>query len=216
MRAGRKEREMKRLLTVAAGLVIAAAAVTAVVVSGDLTTSSAKAASSGDGLSAYVALTNRGPLLPCSGADCTAANFTWIYVHIINSNPPSDQPVGGGRRATTPNAFVLDSVDETIFVDGLVFSQETLTPPPNVSDRLGTSGRWPATVTCGDPPAPPPCATVLNPAILPGENTVGFYDGWFHGSTEPTGSYVFKFTFHGTLNGAPVDLTASSKSIQMT
>jgi hypothetical protein len=122
----------------------------------------------------------------------------------------------GGRRANVPNAFLLTSVDETILVDGAVFSQETLTPPPNVSDRLGTSGRWPSTVTCGDPIAPPPCTTVLNPAILPGENTIGFYDGFFHGSTEPTGSYVFRFTFHGTLNGTPVDLTASSKAIQMT
>jgi hypothetical protein len=81
-----------------------------------------------------------------------------------------------------PNAFLLTSVDETILVDGAVFSQETLTPPPNVSDRLGTSGRWPSTVTCGDPIAPPPCTTVLNPAILPGENTIGFYDGFFTGA----------------------------------
>jgi hypothetical protein len=210
---------MKRLLSIAAALVIAAAAVTAVVVSGVAATSSAKAASPGDGLSAYVVLTNRGPLPPCSGPDCTAANLTWLFVHIVNSNPTSNQ-LAEGRRTFVSNAFVLDSVDETILVDGAVFSQETLTPPPNVSSsnggRLGTSGHWPATVTCGDPVAPPPCTTVLNPAILPGENTIGFYDGWFHGSTEPTGNYVFRFTFHGTLNGAPVDLTASSKAIQMT
>jgi hypothetical protein len=45
---------------------------------------------------------------------------------------------------------------------------------------------------------------------------VGFFDGWFHASFEPTGSYVFRFTLHGMLNGAPVELTASSKPIQMT
>lgn len=205
---------MKRLFS-ATAVLIAAVAATAVLVRGELATSSATAASPGDGLSAYVVLTNRGPLPPCSGPDCTAANFTWEYVHVINSNAPSND-LAGGRRATAGNAFVLDSIDATVLVDGTVFSQETLTPPPNVSDRLGTSGRWPATVTCGDPIAPPPCATVLNPAILPGENTIGFYDGFFHGSTEPTGSYVFRFTLHGTLNGAPVDLTASSKAIQMT
>ena len=205
---------MKRLLLAGAVVLFAAAAVMAVVVSDGLTTSSAKAASPGDGLSAYVVLTNRGPLPPCSGPDCTAANLTWEYVHIINSNPVGNE-VTGGRRVTAPNAFVLDSVDETVLVDGTVFSQETLTPPPNVN-RPGPSGRWPATVTCGSPPAPPPCTTVLNPAILPGENTVGFYDGWFHGSTEPNGSYVFRFTIHGTLDGAPVDLTTDSKPIQMT
>jgi hypothetical protein len=85
-----------------------------------------------------------------------------------------------------------------------------------VSDRLGTSGRWPATVTCGTPPTPPPCTTVLNPAILPGEDTIGFYDGWFHSTAEPTGGYVWRFTFHGTVNDQPVDLTASSRPIQMT
>lgn len=205
---------MKRLL-LGGAVLLAAAAVTAVIVRGDLTTSSAKAASPGDGLSAYVVLTNRGPLTPCQAPPCSVASSTWEYVHVINSNAPSND-LEGGRRATAGNAFVLDSVDETILVDGVVFSQETLTPPPNVSDRLSTSGRWPATVTCGTPPAPPPCTTVLNPAVLPGENTIGFYDGFAHGSDEPTGSYVFQFTLQGTLNGAPVDVSASSKSIQMT
>jgi hypothetical protein len=154
-------------------------------------------------LSAYVVSTNRGPLPPCPADGCTNANFTWSYVHIVNSNAPVND-FNGRPRTNAPNAFVLDSVDETI------------TPPPNLTGRFGTAGDWPSTVTCGDPIAPPPCTTVLNPAILPGENTIGFYDGWFHASGEPTGSYVFRFTFHGTLNGAPVDLTASSKAIEMT
>jgi hypothetical protein len=205
---------MKRLFLAAAALV-AAVAVTAVLVRGELATSSAKAASPGGGLSAYVVLTNRGPLPPCSGPDCTAANLTWEYVHVVNSNDPANE-LSESPRTNVPNAFVLNSIDEVVLVDGKVWSQETLTPPPNASDRLSTSGRWPATVTCGNPPAPPPCATVLNPAILPGENTVGFYDGFFHGSTEPKGGYVFQFTLHGTLNGESVDLTASSKAIQMT
>jgi hypothetical protein len=208
---------MKRLL-LAGAVLLAAAAATAVALRGDLTTSSAQAASPGDGLSAYVALTNRGPIPPCDPDSCTdPANSTWEYVHIVNSNP---LPNAGGRRTNVPNAFVLDSVDETILINGTVFVDQTITPPPNVTvngtpDRFGTAGRWPATVTCGDP-ITLPCNTVLNPAILPGENTIGFYDAWFHSTAEPTGSYVFKFTFHGTLNGEPVDLTASSKPIQMT
>jgi hypothetical protein len=208
---------MQRLLLAGAALIAAAAVTAVVVVSGGLATSSAKAASPGDGLSAYVVLTNRGPLPPCSTLDdCTAANFTWEYVHIINSNTPSNEPgTSAANRTNLPNSFVLDSVDETILVNGAVFGQDTYLPPPNTDTRFGTAGHWPATVTCGAP-VTLPCGTVLNPAILPGENTVGFFDGWFHGSTEPTGSYVFRFTFHGRLNGAPVDLTADSKSIQMT
>lgn len=207
---------MKRLL-IAAGTLVAAAVVTAVVVRGGVTTSSAKAAPPGKGLSAYVVLSNRGPIPPCDPNSCSAAaNFTWEYAHIVNTNPVVNDPNAGSPRSGAANAFVLDSIDETILINGTIFSRETLTPPPNVSNRLGTAGRWPATVTCGSPPAPPPCTTVLNPAILPGEDTIGFYDGWFHSTAEPTGSYVFRFTFHGTLNGAPVDLTASSRSVQMT
>jgi hypothetical protein len=206
---------MKRLLVVAMALAVALAAVTAVVVRGSLTTSSAKAASPGDGLSAYVVLTNRGPLTPCAAPPCTPASLVWEYVHVINANPVGND-FNGGNRAAVPNAFVLESAVETVLIDGQVASQETFTPPPNVTDRPGPSGRWPATVTCGTPPAPPPCTTVLSPAVLPGENTIGFYDGFVHGSEDATGSYVFQFTLHGTLNGQPVDVTASSKAIQMT
>jgi len=207
---------MKRVLLIGAVL-LAAAVVAAVVVRGGLTTSSAKAASPENGLSAYVVLSNRGPIPPCDPSSCAdAASFTWEYAHIVNNNPVVNDNTEGGRRSTVHNAFVLDSVDETILINGTVFSQETLTPPPNVSDRLGSGGRWPATVTCGSPPAPPPCTTVVNPAVLPGEDTVGFADGWFHSTAEPTGRYVFQFTFHGTLNGQPVDLTGSSRPVQMT
>jgi hypothetical protein len=205
---------MKRLLLVGVTL-FAAAAVTAVVVRSGVATSSAKAASPGNGLSAYVVLSNRGPLPPCPTDGCTAANLTYPYVHVINANPVANS-VTAVNRTATPNAYVLDSVDATILVNGTVFSQETLTPPPNVTPRPGPSGRWPATVTCRSPPGPPPCTTVLNPAILPDENTIAFYYAWFHAPDEPTGSYVFQFTLHGTLNGSPVDLTASSKAIQMT
>jgi hypothetical protein len=61
-----------------------------------------------------------------------------------------------------------------------------------------------------------PASVVTPPAILPGENAVILYDGWVHGDGEPNGLYVFRFTVHGTLNGTPLDLTASSPPIQMT
>jgi hypothetical protein len=50
---------------------------------------------------------------------------------------------------------------------------------------------------------------------IPGENTVALYVGWAHGIGEPIGTYVFKFTIHGKVNGTAVVLTASSPPIQM-
>lgn len=43
-----------------------------------------------------------------------------------------------------------------------------------------------------------------------------FWISWAHGNTEPNGIYVFEFTVHGTLNGTPVDLRASSPPVVMT
>jgi hypothetical protein len=124
---------MKRLLLVGVAL-FAAAAITAVVVRSGVATSAAKAASPGDWLSAYVVLTNRGPLTPCQAAPCTAASLTWEYVHVVNSNPVGND-VNGLRRTTVPNAFVLDSVDETILVNGAVFSQDAYSAPQREQAR---------------------------------------------------------------------------------
>jgi hypothetical protein len=162
-------------------------------------------------LSAYVVATNRGPLPACHGPDCAQANFVQHFIYITNKDDLTNEP---GRRDTLPNAFVVSSVDESVFVDGVQFGDTaTLTPPPNAV-RRGISGHWPATVTC--PPPFEPCNIVGSPAILPGENTAIFWDGWFHGAEEPNGTYVFTFTVHGTLNGTPVDLTASGPGIRMT
>ena len=43
-----------------------------------------------------------------------------------------------------------------------------------------------------------------------------FFPGWGHAPGEPNGKYVFEFTVHGTLNGTPIDVSASSKPILMT
>jgi hypothetical protein len=163
-------------------------------------------------LVAHVVLTQHGPLPACSGSDCTTANLVWEVIYVANDNPFSNE---SGTRATRPNSFVVSSIDETILIDGAVRSQGTLTPPPNMTDRFASAGRWPSTVTCGQPPVVP-CSVVTEPAILPGENTAMFYEGWVHSRDEPNGLYVFRFTVHGTLNGEPVDLTASSPPIVMT
>ena len=207
---------MKRLFFAAAAALVATAAVTAVVVRGGFGTSSAEAASPGSGRSAYVVSSNRGPIPPCSGDDCTAANLVWNFIHVINANA-LDNHIGFTDRTTWPSSFVISTVDQEVFVNGVDLGTFTATPPPNATP-LSWSGHWPSTVDCEGQPGSfhTPCDVVLNPAVLPGENTVATYFGFQHSVDEPNGSYVFRYTIHGTLNGAPVDLTASSKAIQMT
>jgi hypothetical protein len=217
-KAGRRA-EMKRLSFALAAL-IAAGAVTAVVVGGGATTPSAQAALPQNGLLADVVPTQRAPLPACSPdeSDCTAVNRVDYFIYIANLNPLTALPVNSGpliTRATLPNAYVVSSVDQKVYVNGSVFSQGTFTPPPNLTAFLGTAGKWPSTVTCGDPPTVP-CNVVTSPAILPGERTSILFPGWIHVSNEPNGIYVFQYIVHGTLNGTPVDLTASSPPIQMT
>lgn len=208
---------MKRLLLVVGAALVAAATVTSVVVRGDLATSSAKAAAPGDGLLAYVVPSNRGPITPCTGnGDCTAANEVWLFVHVVNANSLS-HVFGFTDRTTWPNSFVINAIDQEPFVNGVSLGTFTATPPPEATP-LSWSGHWPSTVDCEGQPGSfhTPCDVVLRPAILPGENTAATYFGWIHGSTEPNGTYIFKYTIHGTLNGAPITLTAVSPPIVMT
>jgi hypothetical protein len=116
-----------------------------------------------------------------------------------------------------PSAFVLSSVEMRVFVDGVQLGDTTtFLPPPNIQPDflLGYAGHWPATVTCGG--NPPPCGIVGKPAVLPTEAAIPFYAGWLHAAGEPNGTYVFRFTVHGTLNGAPVDVDATTPKIEMT
>lgn len=204
---------MKRLVVVVAAVFVAAV-FTAVVVKDDASSASGQAFT--HGLVAYVAATNPGPLPPCTGnGDCTAANTVWHFIHIVNANQLTNR-LTGLNRATWPNSFAVSSIDEQIFVNGVDQTQFdfTETPPPNASPVRSWSGHWPSTVTC--PSDGTACNVVLDPAVLPGENTTILYTGWIHGSTEPNGTYVFRYKIHGTLNGSPVDLTASSPPIEMT
>ena len=193
---------------------IAAGAVTVALVAGGAATPPARGDSFTNGLFAYVVATNPGPLPPCSGSDCTDANTVWHFIHVVNANQPTNME-RGTNRATLPNSFVVSSIDWKIFVNGVEQPafDTTFTPPPN-ADLRSWSGHWPSTVTC--PSDGTQCNVVGNPAVVPGENTAVLYSGWIHGSTEPNGRYVFKYTIHGALNGTPVDLTASSPAIQMT
>lgn len=123
----------------------------------------------------------------------------------------------GASRVDIPNAFVVSTVEEHIFVDGVDTYHFIDSPPPGTNPAqffAGFSGRWPATVTC--PPAGPPCNIVGNPAVVPGETASVLYYTWTHGDAEPNGIYVFKFTLHGTFNGAPVDLTTIAPPILTT
>ena len=97
---------------------------------------------------------------------------------------------------TLPNAFVVDNIQQKVFVDGAEISDATFTPPPNVTPFATWAGRWVSTVTC-DPGTPPPCTVVGKPAVIPEENTAVANPGWVHGAGEPNGTYVFRYTLHG-------------------
>lgn len=190
-------------------VVVAAAAALALILP------SSSASTTNEVLFAYVVPTSAGPLPPCSG-DCTSANNVFDFIRVLNTNRLTNLEVGT-NRATVPNAYVIGSIDERVFVDGAEHPEfgATWTPPPNISPSfLPYAGHWVSTTTC--PPEGPPCDVAGSPAILPGENTTALYVGWSHGAGEPNGTYVFRFTIHGTLNGAPVDLSASSPPIEMT
>jgi hypothetical protein len=163
----------------------------------------------GNRLAAYVVPNTRGPLPACrqDGGNCTDANLVTDYLYVANANP-----IVSGRgpaRADVPNAFVAARIDEDILVNGVQTFHFFFTPPP-ASNFASTDGHWVESAAC------PGCTTLGKPAVLPLEDAVVFYVGWNHGDGEPDGTYVFRWTIHGTLNGAPVDLTASSPPIVMT
>jgi hypothetical protein len=204
---------MRSFRRTAIGLALVAVAATALVV-----VPAAIESPTANGLYAYVVAGSRGPIPACSGdgSNCGPANQIWHYVYVVNTNRlPSS--AGGTTRETLPNAFSVSNIGEEIFIDGIHHPEFdfTFTPAPSPSIRSWT-GRWPMTVTCQAGAPPDPCNEVDNPAVLPGEDAIILYPGWSHGDTEPNGTYVFRYTIHGTLNGAPVDLTATSPPIVMT
>jgi hypothetical protein len=162
----------------------------------------ASGGSSGSRLFAYTVPATLGPVRD--------GESLWTYLYVANVNHPANT---GRSRMTLPNAFVVDDVNQKVFVDGALFSDFTYHPPPNV-EFATWAGRWVQTVTC-DPGTPPPCTVIGKPAVIPGENTAVLYPGWGHGADEPDGTYVFKYTIHGTQNGVPVELTASTPPIEM-
>jgi hypothetical protein len=209
-----------RRLVAALSFVAVAAAMTLVLVP------AASTRGAQDSLKARVVASTRGPLPPCDnvGIPCTIANTVQYFIYVNNDNELANVDGNFRNRTTLVNSFVIDSVDETISVDGVALPGVTsFTPPPNPTFNgspgfRNSSGHWPATVTCATP-IPDPCTAVGKPAVIPGETTVALYVGWSHGTVatgELAGTHVFTFTVHGTLNGAPVDVTASSKMIVMT
>ena len=220
----RKKRQRARRLLAALSFAAVVAAVALVLVPAAATKGAP------NGLEARVFATVKGPLPPCDGVaiPCTTANRVDYFIYVNNKNPIAGDPSTGSfrSRVTLENSFVIDSVDETISVDGVDRPEFTfnVTPPPNPTFNgspglRSHAGHWPSTVTCFSTPSPNPCAEVGKPAVIPGENTVAFYIGWAHGTVgagEPAGKYVFTFTVHGTLNGAPVEVVASSPKIVMT
>lgn len=167
----------------------------------------------GSGLFPFIRATNAGPLRACP-PECGAASRVDHFIYVANLNRPSFEPGRMLNRTTLPDSFVVQSVEQRVFIDGVEFGTPfSFTPPPNPSFRPW-AGHWPATVGC---PAPPdPCNLVTNPAVVPGEVESVLYAGWIHGDTEPDGTYVFKYAIRGTLEGLPVELRVTSAPITMT
>jgi hypothetical protein len=210
-----EEAKMKRvLLSIALASLLASAAAAAALA---VPAAGRNAIETTAELHAYVVASNPGPLPPCSGSDCAAANVVQHLIHVVNGSSLVNWN-GFTTRATVRNALTVSSVDERVFVNGVhePAFDTTFTTPPNPS-ILSWSGHWPSTVTCEGQPGSfqTPCDVVGSPAVLPGENAVVLYAGWAHGTTEPNGTYVFKFTVHGTRNGTPLDVAATSPPIQM-
>jgi hypothetical protein len=194
--------------------IIVAVLVTAAAITAAVVVFPALATGPGNRLDAKVVATNPGPLPACSD-NCTNANLTRLFIYVENGNVLVNANASGPHRANLLNAFAVSSIDQAIIIDGVQDHDFdfTFTPPPNPSFQPN-SGHWPVSASC--PPEGPPCTILGNPAILPKEETVLYYTGWIHGVGEPNGTYVFKYTIHGTLNGAPVDLHVSSPPIVMT
>ena len=199
------------------GRLAIAAAVAAVVGGALVLVPAAMESNTGNGLFAYVVPTTRGPLAACTDATtCAATGTVWHFIYVANGNRLSNLN-GGTTRETLQNSYVVSSVDVRVFIDGVEQTSfaDHYTPAP--SPRLRSwAGHWPTTVKC-QPTAPPdPCNEIHNPAVVPGEVASVLYTGWSHGADEPDGTYAFRYTIHGSLNGTAVDLTASSPPIAMT
>jgi hypothetical protein len=165
------------------------------------------------GLQASVVASTRGPL--CSNS-CDAGSSVWEFIYVSNGNPIISASDGQfASRESLHNAFVVTSVEQRIFVDGDEYSDATFTPPPSETPR-SWAGHWPSTLKCTPAPDTSPCTIIGSPAVVPGEQAAVLFAGWGHSPGEPNGKYVFRYTVHGTLNGEPVDVSASSKPIVMT
>ena len=161
-------------------------------------------------LSASVVVDTRGPV-PSDGQ-------AWMTIHVSNGNDFVNVAGQMRSRESLLNAFVVSSLDLSVAVDGVRHPEwdSHLVPPPDTQPGLAFAGRWISTVTCG---GVTPCTVVGHPAVVPGEDAVVFYYGWGHAPyapyNEPNGDYVFTYTLHGTVNGEPVNLVATSKKIEM-
>ena len=87
-----------------AGLVSLAALVLALALAIGAT---ASGGSTGDRLFAYVVPANRGPL--------HVGDTVWNYIYVANWNRPTNL---GRSRMTLRNAFVVDNIQQKVFVDG--------------------------------------------------------------------------------------------------
>ena len=149
-----------------AGLVLALALAVGAAASGSGT--------GGNRLFAYVVPASAGPL--------HVGESVYNYIYVANWNRPTNM---GRSRMTLPNAFVVDNINQKVFVDGAEISRRDVHAATERHTLATWAGRWVSTVTC-DPGTPPPCTVVGKPAVIPGENTAVANPGWVHGPASRT------------------------------
>lgn len=129
---------------------------------------------------------------------------TGLLIFVKNNKPALN--IWGARNGIE-GAFVVTSV--TMDIDGPIGHTSVEYMPDGTGFENHQKGitRWPQTVGLVDD-----TLTLLNPAVLPGEDIAIFNMHWARGpeAEEPIGKYTFTFYVTGTIDGDPVTISAQT------
>jgi len=129
---------------------------------------------------------------------------TGLFVFVKNNKLT---PIVGGARDAIEGAFVVTSVTMKIDCPGGPAIRVFMPDGSGLPNPQKWTTHWPQTV-CYDGST----ITLLNPAVLPGEDIAIFNLRWARGpeAEEPIGKYTFTFYITGTIDGNPVTISAQT------